>query len=73
MAKRKIIEDSDNEDNAEASPSPEKAARGPELSADAPVDDEISAAPEEPQPSIGQSTGSTGTFSPFDFPVELRH
>ena len=67
MAKRKIIEDSDDEGNAEASPSPEKAARGPEISANATVDDVFSAAPEEPQQSIGQSTGSTGTLIPTDF------
>ncbi len=61
MAKHKVIEDSDDEDNG--SPSPEKAPPPLELNTNPVVNHETSAAPEEPQPSVGSSTASTGMLA----------
>jgi len=69
MAKHKVIEDSDDEDNG--SPSPEKAPPPLELNTNPVVNHETSAAPEDPQPSVGPSTASTGMLA-FPTPCTLQ-
>ena len=62
MAKRKVIEDSDNEDHG--SPSPEKVLLGPEPTSIPAINNDDSAAHQDVSQSAEQSTASTGMSIP---------
>lgn len=61
MPKRKVIEDSDEEDNG--SPSPEKTITRPDLKTNRAIENESPAASEDHRRSVGQSTASTGIIA----------
>lgn len=67
MAKRKVIEDSDDEDLD--SPSPEKAIKGLERKTSPALENEGSVASEEPQRSVVQSMSTASTGEIYDSSV----
>lgn len=60
MAKRKVIEDSDDEDNAETTPQGHRALALPDTNAGTSIISEESSSLNNMQQSAGPSTGSTG-------------
>jgi len=62
MPKRKVIEDSDNEENAEATPPRQLALVLPETHADTVINPEGSTGANDVHQSADLSTGSTGSL-----------
>lgn len=60
MGKRKVIEDSDDEDGADTTPPPQLPLKTPQHSTCIEPENEITMVPDHLDPSAGPSTASTG-------------
>ena len=63
MGKRKVIEDSDDEDGADTTPPPQSPHGNPQHSTCTEPENEITMVPDHLDPSAGPSTASTGLAS----------
>lgn len=63
MGKRKVIEDSDDEDGAHTTPPPQSPHGNPQHSTCIEPENEMSMVPDHLDPSAGPSTASTGLAS----------
>lgn len=66
MGKRKVIEDSDDEDGADTTPPPQSPHRNSQHSTHTEPENEMAMVPDHLDPSAGPSTASTGPASIFD-------
>ena len=63
MGKRKVIEDSDDEDGADTTPPPQSPHGNPQHSTCIEPENEMTMVPDHLDPSAGPSTASTGLAS----------
>ena len=66
MGKRKVIEDSNDEDGADTTPPPQSPHRNPQHSTYIEPENDMVMVPDHLDPSAGPSTASTGSVSIFN-------